>query len=178
MNHAVYTPVARLLHWLMAAVIFAAVGIALYADDLPDGPAHDAAIGLHIAVASTVLLWIVLRLFWRVTHPAPPLPASIGPMTKGAAHGVHWLLYLLMIVTPFAGWLMVNAKGYAVKLGGVIPLPTLVEKSEALHEQLEEVHVTLGLTLAALAIGHALVALKHHFINRDDVLRRMLSPRR
>jgi cytochrome b561 len=178
MNTARYTPVARALHWLMALVIFVAAGLAIYADNLPDGPEHRTVIGLHIAIASTVLLWIALRILWRATHPAPPLPATMSPAAKGVTHLVHSLMYLLMIATPVAGWLMVNAKGFPVKLAGLLPLPTLLEKSEELHEQFEELHIALGLTLVALAIGHAIVALKHHFVDRDEVMLRMMPPRR
>jgi cytochrome b561 len=94
-----------------------------------------------------------------------------------AAHAGHHLLYVLMIAIPLSGWLMSSAKGFQTVWFGVLPLPDLLAKDKALGNLLETVHVVLNYTLIAVLLGHVGAALKHHFIDRDDVLTRML-PRR
>ena len=93
---------------------------------------------------------------------------------RRAAEATHVLLYLLMLVVPLSGWLMSSAKGFQTVWFGVLPLPDLVGKDKALGDLLQEVHEVLNFTLAGLVLAHLGAALKHHFIDRDDVLARML----
>ena len=93
---------------------------------------------------------------------------------KAAAHGLHHLLYLLMIAIPLSGWLMSSAKGFQTVYFGVLPLPDLLPKNKELGELLEVVHSSLNFTLAGLVVAHVAAALKHHLLDRDDVLTRML----
>ena len=88
--------------------------------------------------------------------------------------GRRYRLYLLMFIIPLSGWLMSSAKGFQTVLFGVLPLPDLLAKNKALGDALETVHWGLNMLLAALVIGHTAAAFKHHFIDRDDVLTRML----
>jgi cytochrome b561 len=90
-----------------------------------------------------------------------------------AAHAGHVLLYLLMIAVPLTGWLMSSAKGFQTVYFGVLPIPDLLAKNKELGHLLEEVHETLNYLMIALVVGHAAAALKHHFVDRDDVLTRM-----
>jgi len=97
-----------------------------------------------------------------------------------AATATHHLLYILMFAVPLTGWLMSSAKGFQTVWFGVLPLPDLLEKNRELGKVLEEVHEVLNFTMAALVVAHLGAALKHHFLERDDVLTRMLpflSPR-
>jgi cytochrome b561 len=89
------------------------------------------------------------------------------------AHAGHIALYALMLVIPISGWLMSSAKGVQTVWFGVVPLPDLIGKDKALGHLLEEVHESLSWIMVTLIVGHALAALKHHFIDRDDTLRRM-----
>jgi cytochrome b561 len=169
-----FPPGLRGLHWLMAAVIVAAWALGVRSGAF-EGPARGAAIGLHIAVASSVLLLAPLRVLMRLAGGVPALPAAMGGAARLAAHGVHVGLYVLMLALPMSGWLAVNSAGRPVSLMGFIDLPTLMAKNQALHERVETLHVALAWILAALVVLHVLAALKHHFIDRDDVLVRMLS---
>ena len=90
------------------------------------------------------------------------------------AHAGHIALYAFMLIIPISGWLMSSAKGVQTVWFGVLPLPDLIGKDKALGHLLEEVHETLSWTLVTLIAGHVLASLKHHFIDRDDVLKRML----
>lgn len=128
----------------------------------------------HKWIGITVLLIAILRLAWRSTHPAPPLPAATPAWQRSAAESVHTVLYILIVIIPISGWLFSSASGFSVKYLGVVPLPDLVSKDKLVAAQLKVIHETLAWGLATLAALHAVAALKHHFIDRDDVLARML----
>ncbi len=125
----------------------------------------------------TVFILVLVRLAWRIGHKPPALPAHMPAIERLAAHAGHHLLYVLMLAIPLSGWLMSSAKGFQTVWFGVLPLPDLLAKDKALGNLLETVHVVLNYTLIAVLLGHVGAALKHHFIDRDDVLTRML-PRR
>ena len=87
------------------------------------------------------------------------------------------IAYVLMLAIPLSGWLMSSAKGFQTVWWGVLPLPDLVGKDKALGNQLQTLHMALNWLLMAVLLGHVGAALKHHFVNRDDVLTRMLARR-
>ena len=100
------------------------------------------------------------------------------PLERLAAHLGHWGLYALMLAIPLSGWLMSSAKGFQTVWFGVLPLPDLLDKDKALGNTLQTVHAVLNLGLIGLLLAHVGAALKHHFLQRDDVLTRMLPRRR
>ena len=116
----------------------------------------------------------LLRLSWRVMHRPPTLPAHMGRFEQLVAHAGHGLLYVLMLSIPLSGWLMSSAKGFQTVLFGVLPLPDLLSKDRELGRLLLTLHLGLNLLLATVVLGHVLAALKHHFMDKDDVLKRML----
>lgn len=168
-----YTGTAIALHWLMAALILGTFAVGLYMHDLPLSPAKLRIYSWHKWAGVTAFLLVLARLAWRAGHPPPALPATVPPWQRRAAHAGHALLYLLMIAVPLTGWLMSSAKGFQTVYFGVLPIPDLLGKDRELGKQLEEVHESLNYAMIALVAGHALAALKHHFIDRDDVLLRM-----
>jgi cytochrome b561 len=121
----------------------------------------------------TIFLLVLLRLSWRLAHRPPP-PVSMPAWQQTAASLVHFLLYVLMIVVPLSGWLMSSAKGVQTVWFGVLPLPDLLAKNKELGDLLATVHKTLNFTMAGLVLIHAGAALKHHLVDRDEVLVRML----
>ncbi|MFC4160908.1 cytochrome b [Chitinimonas lacunae] len=169
-----YTLPARLLHWLSALSIIAAFLLALSFDGMPLGLAKLKLINYHKWVGITVLGLVALRLLWRLRHRPPALPADTPPWQARAAHVTHGLLYVLMIGVPLGGWLMSSAKGYPVVYLGLLRLPDLVSTNQELAAQLRTLHELGAWVLIALALGHAAAALKHHLIDRDDILKRML----
>jgi cytochrome b561 len=108
----------------------------------------------------------------------PALPASMTMPMRFAAHAGHLALYGLMLVIPISGWLMSSAKGFQTVWFGVLPIPDLVGKDKQLGDLLALVHQSLNLLFVAVLAGHIGAALKHHFIDRDDILTRMLPGRR
>lgn len=170
----VYTKTGIALHWLIALLIFGAIPLGIYMADLPLSPTKLKLFAWHKWVGVTIFLLAALRAIWRVTHDVPAPVAGMPPWQVRAASITHGLLYVLLFVVPLSGWLMSSALGVQTVYFGVLPLPDLLAKNKELGEILEKVHGALAFTMALLVIGHIAAALKHHLVDRDDVLRRML----
>lgn len=169
-----YTRTAKSLHWLMAILFFGLLALGFYMADLPLSPQKLKFYAWHKWAGVTAFALVWLRLVWRITHRPPALPANMPKIMQFAAHAGHLLLYVLMIAIPLSGWLMSSAKGFQTVYFGIWPIPDLLGKDKALGELLETVHGGLNLLFVAVIAGHIGAALKHHFIDRDDILRRML----
>ena len=178
MGNATYTRTAKSLHWLMAVLLFGLLALGFYMHDLPLSPEKLQLYSYHKWAGVTAFLLVLVRLAWRVAHRPPALPASMPKPMQLAAHAGHGLLYLLMLAIPLSGWLMSSAKGFQTVWFGVLPIPDLVSKDKALGDLLALVHQSLNLLFVAVLAGHIGAALKHHFIDRDDILTRMLPGRR
>jgi cytochrome b561 len=165
--------VAQSLHWLIVALIIVQVTLASLADDAP--PLRR--LGLlarHKSVGLTILALAVVRLAWRWINPTPELPTTLKPYERRLARFTHSMLYVLLFAMPLSGWTMSSARGFPVSWFGVFQLPDLVPKSKPLYQALLTTHATLACVLGAVVALHVAGALKHHFMLRDDVLRRML----
>jgi cytochrome b561 len=169
-----YSHVAIGLHWLIAFAIVATFALGLYMHELPLSPQKLKLYSWHKWAGVTIFLFVVLRLGWRLAHRPPALPAAMPAWQRMAAEATHVLLYLLMFAVPLSGWLMSSAKGFQTVWFGVLPLPDLLDKNKELGDLLKEVHEALNFGMAGLVLAHLGAALKHHVIDRDDVLSRML----
>ncbi len=168
-----YTPVAKGLHWLMAVLILGLLALGIYMSDLPLSPQKLELYSWHKWFGVTVFLLLWLRLAWRVTHRPPALPETLSAPMRLAAHAGHAALYLLMLAIPLSGWLMSSAKGFQTVWFGVLPIPDLLGRDRELGDLLQQVHKLLNLLLMLTLAGHVLAALWHHFVLKDDTLRRM-----
>lgn len=169
-----YTRTAVALHWLIAALIFTTFPLGVYMHELAVSPTRVQLFSYHKWIGVTIFLLAVIRVAWRWSHPAPPPVAGTPAWQRLTAAATHHLLYLLVIVIPVSGWLMSSAKGVPTVWLGLVPLPDLVSKNEELAELLEEVHESLNFGLLLLVVLHLVGALKHRFIDRDEVMARML----
>lgn len=169
-----YTRTAVFLHWLMALGLMGTFSLGFYMEGLPLSPDKLKLYSWHKWAGMLLLALVVVRLAWRLSHPAPRLPQTMGASARLAAHAGHWLLYALMLAIPASGWLMSSAHGFSVVWFGVLPLPDLVPRNAALGEVLNAVHVVLNYVLLAAVAGHIAAALHHHFIQKDSVLARMM----
>ena len=169
-----YTSTAKTLHWLMAVLLFGMLALGFYMHDLPLSPQKLQLYSWHKWAGVTAFLLVLARLGWRVTHIPPALPASMPRLMQLAAHAGHFALYVLMIAIPLSGWLMSSAKGFQTVWFGVLPIPDLLNKNKELGDLLALVHMGLNLLFVAVIAGHIGAALKHHFIDKDDILTRML----
>lgn len=173
-----YTITAVVLHWVSAALIISAIPLGVYMHELAFSPFKLKLYSYHKWIGVTVFMLALLRLAWRSFHPSPALPANMPSWEKKAAKAAHAVLYALMITIPAAGWLMSSAHGFQTVYLGVLPIPDLVGKDKELAEFLENAHALLNFALMAFVLTHAGAAFKHHFIDKDEVLKRMLGFRR
>ena len=168
-----YGAVAQLFHWVIVVLIITQFVLAKRADGLSP-VAKIGVLATHKSVGITILALAVLRLAWRLFNPVPPAPGGTPRWQARAAHASHFLLYALLFITPVLGWLMSSARSFSVSYFGLFTLPDLIEPNRPAYERLHDVHEFMAYTLATLAVIHIAAALKHHFVDRDDVLRRML----
>ena len=169
-----YTGTALTLHWLAALLIFCGAGLGLFMTGLEFSPAKFRYYAWHKWLGITVFLLAALRLSWRAAHPPPPPPLLMPAWQVRASRIAHGTLYVLMLAIPLSGWIYSSATGVSVVYLGLVPLPDLVPKDREYARMLLIVHKTLNYTLAAVVLAHVVAALKHHCVDRDDVLARML----
>lgn len=169
-----YTRTAIFLHWLVALGLIGTFALGFYMHDLPLSPDKLKFYAWHKWAGMSLLVLVVVRLAWRMSHRAPELPSTMTSLARQAAHAAHWLLYALMLAIPLSGWLMSSAQGFQVVWFGVLPLPDLVPRNAELGALLKDVHVVLNYSLLVVVIGHVGAALQHHFVRKDTVLMRML----
>jgi cytochrome b561 len=166
--------VSQFLHWLIVVLLIVQVTLATLADDLPLGMKKLALLARHKSVGITILGLVVLRLLWRWMNPTPALPDTLKPYERVLASLTHAGLYILLFAMPLSGWLMSSARGFPVSWFGFIQLPDFVSKNKPLYDAMLEMHHMLALALYAIVFLHVAAALKHHFLLKDSVLRRML----
>lgn len=167
-----YTPVAIMLHWLLALAIACAFCVGLYMADLPFSPTRLKLYNWHKWAGVTILALSALRLLWRLTH-RPPADLPMPVWQARAAHATHALLYAAFFAVPLLGWAYSSAAGFPIVWFGVLPLPDFVPKDKALADTFKQLHALAAYGLAALVLAHVAAALKHHFIDRDGLLARM-----
>jgi cytochrome b561 len=179
-----YSNVAITLHWLIALGIIVNIALGLYFADLPrSDPDKFFLTQTHKSIGLTILVLSLIRVAWRLMNPVPPLPASMSPVTRFAAHATHFLLYVLIIAIPLSGWLLVSSSplGLPTMYFGWFAWPQLpyfsdlprAAKKMWVHE-FSTVHVYLAWSAIVLVTLHVVAALYHQFIRRDIVLGRML----
>jgi cytochrome b561/polyisoprenoid-binding protein YceI len=170
--------VSQLLHWLIVALIALQAALGLTGLMLPLGVEKLATLARHKSIGITILGLATLRLLWRWINPTPTLPANLKPYERLLARCTHAALYLLLFAMPLTGWTMSSARGFPVSWFNLFQLPDLVPKSEGLYNTLVATHAVLACSLAIVVALHIAAAIKHHFVLRDDTLRRMLPVRR
>ncbi|WP_298913448.1 cytochrome b [uncultured Algimonas sp.] len=171
-----YTRVAVALHWLIALMVIGLIvfGLLMTKEWMPN---RFAVYQLHKSFGIAVLVLSLGRLVWRLRHRPPPLPTAMPVWQIRISHATHWLFYGLLVAMPLLGWAMVSASTLPVPtlLFWLVPLPDLPgigesEAAEAFFKDLHEIGAYLFIALIALHIG---AALKHQFVDRDGLLRRM-----
>ncbi len=164
---------SRTTVWLHSIMLLLFVVMYTLAElmDFTHGSIKGQVIEVHKSLGVIIFALAWGRLLWNTTHQGP---APIGsPLQQKAAKGVHHLLYLLMILMPVSGYVMVMMHGKPVDVFGWFTLPSWLGANPGLKELSEDVHSTLGTLLLILAGGHGALALYHHFILKDETLRRM-----
>lgn len=169
-----YGAVAILLHWLIALLVISLLALGLYMAGLAISPQKLKLYGWHKEWGILVLGLVILRILWRWLNLVPLLPATLPGWQKWAAHAVHWAFYVFLFAMPLTGWLMSSASDLPVSFFGWLTLPDLIGPNKQFAALLRDLHEWLGYGLIATICLHTGAALQHHFINKDDILRRML----
>ncbi|WP_020656442.1 cytochrome b [Massilia niastensis] len=170
-----YTTTAILLHWLIALLIIGTFTLGLVMTDIPGlTPTKLRYYSWHKWAGVTVLGLAALRLLWRLANHPPAYADEMPAWQRGAAHGLHGLLYVLMFAVPLSGYFYSLASGVPVMYFGVLDLPVLIAPDPALKAILKDVHYWLNMLLATLVGVHVAAALKHLIVDRDGVMQRML----
>jgi cytochrome b561 len=167
--------VAILLHWIMAILMIGMIGVGLYMTSLAISEKKLMLYGWHKAFGVLVLMLFAIRLLWRLSNITPSL-SSLPYLERLAARSMHLAFYGFMVAMPLTGWLMSSSAGLPVSFFGLFTLPDLVMPNEKWFAFFREVHKWLAFGLIAAILGHTAAALKHHFMDKDDILRRMLWP--
>lgn len=165
---------AQLLHWSVAALIFALMALGWLAVLTPLSPTKITLFYWHKSLGMLVLALVLVRLGWRAGNPAPELPANLPHWEPLLAHATHVFLYVLIVLMPVSGWLINSAAGIPFKIFWTLPLPAITPVSESLEHTFELLHLVLFWTLTAVLIGHIGASLRHHFLLHNNVLRSML----
>ena len=172
-----YTLVAMVFHWLLALALFGLFGMGLYMADLPISPLRLKLYNWHKWAGMAFLTLSSLRLLWRLTHPAPPLPTDVQaqmPAWQAMAHrATHYGLYALFFIVPLVGWAYSSAAGFPIVVFGVLPLPDFVPADKALAELIKPWHEISAFTMMGLVLLHVAAAIKHQWINKDRLIQRM-----
>ena len=169
-----YSIISQGFHWGMALTILGLMAMGFVMTDLPLSPEKLQIYSWHKWAGVSVFVLVWLRLLWRAFNPPPAYPSTMPAWQQRAAHLGHGALYVLMMVIPVSGWLLSSAKGVQTVWFGVLPLPDLLQKDKAMGHQLHEVHEALNFLLLGLLAAHVAAAFKHHWIDGDDILKRML----
>jgi cytochrome b561 len=167
-----FTPLQRLLHWVMAICILAMlfIGVGMVSTVTPT---YLSLVSIHKPLGIAILVLALIRLAVRLRVGAPPLPASLPEPMKLAAHLSHYVLYVLMIGMPLIGWAMLSAAAYPVVLYGGIHLPAILPQSDSLHTLLWNAHFYLAFLFFAVILMHIAAALFHALVRRDGVFETM-----
>ncbi|BCQ50951.1 cytochrome b [Burkholderia gladioli] len=171
-----FNPLARLLHWLMAAMILAMlfIGVGMVSSV---SARHAVLIAIHKPLGIAILVLVIVRLVVRFSKRPPALPEDLPGWQRAAAHLSHWVLYALMIAMPLIGWAMLSAGGYPVMLGGGVQLPALMGTDPIAFAWLRNAHELLAFVLFATVVLHLAAALFHGLIRRDGVFGSMARGR-
>lgn len=170
-----YAPAQKTLHWLIFLLVIGLYGLTFGEDFFPRGdPGRDAVWWLHISFGLLLAVLVALRVGVRISRGTPQMPTSMTEIEKKLAHAAHFLLYALLVAIPVLGILLTWFRGDALTFFGLFTIPSPVAPDRAIARSIREIH-GLCANLILIVVGlHALAALWHHFVRKDDVLRRML----
>lgn len=173
-----YGTTARVLHWLVAALIVPMIGVGLLmVRPGLERPLGDALYLFHKNVGSLLIVLVALRLVWRLTHPPAALPTAMPAWQRRAAGLSHGALYALMVVMPVSGYVRVRAGGFPIEALDAMGLPALIPRSKALADAASSLHQAAGWALIAVLALHVGAAAHHALIRRDGIWRRIWPPR-
>jgi cytochrome b561 len=170
-----YGSFAKFLHWAIVLLILPQYFLMEGAEEFPEGSQQAAQlVDLHKSLGLLVLILAVVRIAWKIINRPHPAPIGDVAWQRKAAAAGHGMLYLLILLQPLSGWILVSTADYPLSLFGWLTVPPIVGPNHDLHETMEEVHEVLFWLTVAVAAVHVAAALFHHWVLKDQTLRRML----
>ena len=167
-----YGPVSRLNHWIGALFVLLLLGIGLYFSDMPRGAEKSWWRSLHIAIGTIAILFLLFRVFWRARSTSPQdLPQARS--LQRLSHIVHTLLLVAIVVMVVSGPLIQWLGGRPFGIFDLVKFPSPIPKSEIWHDRMEVLHGWTAWAIIYLVGLHLLGVIKHQFVDRDNILRRM-----
>jgi len=168
-----YGTTAKVLHWLVVALLLVQYPIGWLMPDIHRGQTPGTGMTLHISFGITILILILFRFVWRLTHPVAP-ESSLPTWQRLSSEVVHWLLYLLVLATTVSGWLFASFRGWSVSFFYLFPMPMLSSDNAAAGKAINGLHQAAEWALLVMIGLHVAAALAHIFLYRDRVMQRML----
>jgi cytochrome b561 len=168
-----YGTTAKVFHWLIVVLLIAQYLIGWLMPDLHRDMKPGAAMTFHASIGMTILILIVSRLAWRMTHPVAP-ESSLAPWQRLTSEAVHWLLYALVLATTITGWLFASFRGWSMSLFFLAPMPMLGSDNPAAGKVIDGLHQAMEWALLVMVGLHVAAALVHIFVYRNRVMQRML----
>jgi len=169
-----YGIVSILLHWIIAIIVIGMLTLGIYMSDLPNSLYKLKLYGWHKEWGFVVLFLITLRIIWKMRNVSPSLTAPIPYWQIVIAKLTHWMFYLILFVMPITGWIITSSANLPVSFFGFFVIPVITSRSKNVQHLFANIHSWVAYILIALIVLHILAALKHAFIDKDDILKRML----
>ncbi len=167
------------MHWVSLITFIVLFALGLYMVELTYyDPWYRTLPDIHRSIGLCFFGFLCLRLIWRFTNPHPINLRNWSKLEAIASKWTHWLLYLLLFGTSFAGYLISTADGRGIQVFNLFEIPALFPSVKGMEDIAGEVHEYLAWSLVVLGSIHAIAALKHHFVDKDNTLKRMLKPQR
>lgn len=164
------------LHWIFAIAVYAMFGLGLWMVTLSyyDGWYHQAP-ELHKSIGVLLMMGLVIRVIWRHISPPPAAPKTHSKFTRISAVAAHITLYALLFALLISGYLISTAEGKPISVFGIFDVPATLADAGSQADIAGVIHLWLAWSVVILSVLHGLAALKHHFIDKDDTLKRMLG---
>ncbi len=169
----VYNPGLRALHWMMAALIFVALPLGVWASELPRGEQRSGILFVHKSIGMTVLCLVALRIVWRLIAGTPAYAEALGKLIQAAAHSAHMALYALMIAIAVTGYMTSGAGKHDIPWFGLFNFPNLMPARKALEDRAAEAHYVFAWVIAVVLALHLGAVVWHAGVRRDTILTRM-----
>ena len=168
-----YGTAAKVFHWLVVALLIVQYPLGKFMPHIHRGMTPGDAMTFHISFGITILALMVLRLFWRITHPVTPA-RSLPAWQQLISEAVHWLLYVLVFATTMTGWIFASERGWSISLFSTVPFPLLPTEGSLLANAIGKWHGTMEWALLLVIGAHVAAAIAHTFIFHDQIMQRML----
>jgi len=170
-----YSPVSKLLHWSIALFVIIQIPLGVYMVTLSNEDIwYYRCLDLHQLIGVSLLMLVAASILWRFVTPTPKALPTITRIQNAAAKTTHVTLSLILLIQPLLGYLFVTAWGDPLEIYAILKIPAITELNKDTSEKVIDIHAYLAYTLATLGAIHVIASLKHHYIHKNLILKRML----